>query len=401
MSLALREHEAARLVGLSLAEPRLRFAFSLAATLLSFVAAGLATRMDPLGVLALACGSISLVAAFARPFAGALAVVALTTAIPRDTLFAFGLPPGGGIKVTDVLIGASLGGYLWAKTRGAIPARPLPRHLVLSIAALISALLMGALTARLADTRANDIVLEARPLLAYLLVFPIVSGLSTHHRRVQLLTVLLAASSVAALTAIYQYFAGDGVAVLFAGDALRVDDAVYTGLLGAALLSAIVALFVESLLARWLLLGCLALNATGLFFTFRRGAWIAGLLALAVALLLLSPTAKVRAGRVLVLGLVLASIAVLTTGDGSAQGSVLGSGASRIESIGAYSDDVSAQHRLAEWRAAASEYVPAQSKASVWARRSPSRAPATRLHTISTASPGRPSTFITAPFGTG
>ncbi len=114
------------------------------------------------------------------------------------------------------------------------------------------------------------------------------------------------------------------------------------------------ALFVESLLARWLLLGCLALNATGLFFTFRRGAWIAGLLALAVALLLLSPTAKVRAGRVLVLGLVLASIAVLTTGDGSAQGSVLGSGASRIESIGAYSDDVSAQHRLAEWRAAAS-----------------------------------------------
>ena len=78
-----------------------------------FVGAGGGVMMIGVMVAVSVCG-----AAFLRPDLGALSIIVLVAVVPRNELFAYGLPAfGGGLKITDVVLAATMAGWLVGRGR--------------------------------------------------------------------------------------------------------------------------------------------------------------------------------------------------------------------------------------------------------------------------------------------
>jgi O-antigen ligase len=287
-----------------------------------------------------------------RPELGALLVIVLVSIVPRSVLFDRGLPFGGGsLKVTDLLLILTLGS--WLAGRATRPARfPLPsRSVTALLLGVLGSAIVGVVTAHVMGSSLKLSLLELRPLLSYLLVFPLVSGALSWRRFERGLTVVFVAAGVSACVAIVQYVNGNGGSASFTGGALRVQSSVYLAPLIALVWVPVVIAYARStrIRAAALVLAVLALG--GVYFTFARGAWVALLVAAPMVIVLLPPRRRGRALRWLVAILAVAVCAVLAFHAASAHGvaNPLTAGLKRFQSVGAFRGDESSRYRFAEW----------------------------------------------------
>jgi O-antigen ligase len=338
---------------LGTAWPASRWIVGPAAVGLSLALGWLASRSSPLllalGLAGLAAGLMILL----RPDIGALLVLLIVALIPRESLFEHGLPFfGGSLKVTDLLIGASLVAWvLGREVRPELRRLPSPQTSLLLLV-FLGVCVVSILWAQRMGTPLKLSLLELRPLLSLLLVFPLVAGVRRRRDLVVGLAIVLTAAAVESVDIIWRYVQGEGTAALFSEGALRVTDVVFVYPLVAFVWALTLLPFTGSSLGRRLLVVLAALGCTAVFFTFERGSWLAALVAAALLPLLLPGQAR---GRLIVRCLPLLAAAVVLVFTMNAlsvrgTGSPLAAGLERLRSAGALEDDVSSFHRIQEWR---------------------------------------------------
>lgn len=293
-----------------------------------------------------------------NPEIGALLIVALVACVPRSVLFDRGLPlAGGSLKVTDLLLAATIGA--WIAGRVIHPARfPLPSRSVSWLILMFLALaVFGVLTANEMRSSLKLALLELRPLLSYLLVFPLVSAARTWRRFDQGLVVMLAIAGVGAAVAIGQYIRGSGGAATFTGGAVRLQTDVYLMPLVAIVWAPVLIAYARETRARVAVAALAAVALGGVYFTFARGAWVALLVATPLTMLLMPPRRRKIGVRWLVSLLAVAVAGVFAFNSLSANrvSDPLNAGLKRIESVSSYRNDVSSRYRFAEWSEALDE----------------------------------------------
>jgi O-antigen ligase len=318
----------------------------------------LASAREPGLLLAGLVAAAAVVLVVRSPELGALLVVALMALFPKAELFERGLSvAGGSLKVTDLLIALTFASWLAAWTVS--PRRyPLPsRGTSILLLSLLAAAVVGVVTAAAMDVPRKLSLAELRPLLAYLLVFPLVSGARTWQRFHVGIAALLVVAAISSVVSISDYVRGIGSATSFTGGAIRVPNVLYV-------LPLLAMVWVVALLAlgrttriRAAGLALAGVAASALFFAFARGAWLALITAVLVVLVLLAPRRRAAALLSLALLMVAMGTAVVLVNAVSARGveNPLAAGAARLGSIFTYGDDISSSYRLAEWRTAASE----------------------------------------------
>ncbi len=291
-----------------------------------------------------------------RPELGALLIIVLVSIVPRSVLFDRGLPLGGGnLKVTDVLLVLTLGA--WIAGRSTQPARfPLPSRSVSALVLLMLAFaIVGVVTAHEMGSSFKLSLLELRPLLSYLLVFPLVSGVRSWRDFERGLTVVFVAAAASACVAIVLYVNGNGGAATFTGGALRIQSTVYLAPLIALVWAPVVIAYARSGRTRAAALGLAVLAFAGVYFTFSRGASVALIAVLPIVIVMLPPRRRRRALRWLVALLAVAVCGIVAFNAVSAHGvaNPLAAGLKRFQSVGALHGDVSSRYRFAEWSEAA------------------------------------------------
>jgi len=212
-------------------------------------------------------------------------------------------------------------------------------------------------TAQREGSPENLTLLELRPLLSYLLVFPIVGGIASVRDAERTVGLILAACAAGSLATLYLYFAGQGSAATFAGGAERITDTTFLYPLMAVVWALVLVPTGRAGRARMATLAVASLGAAALLFTFQRGAW-AALIVVAPLVVALLPRGRRGAGMArflpiagIGLALVLGVNAMAATGAGNP----LTSAVERLESLGRYSEDRSNQYRVAEWTTAVAE----------------------------------------------
>jgi len=337
-------------VTLRLFDPRR--ALALLAALCLSVLTGFAFAESPV-VVSGGLVSVLLFAVILRhPEVGALISLILVAIVPRDVLFERGLSLGeGNLKVTDLLLIATLACWLAARTVD--PERyPLPSGwtTILILGFLLFAAVSLA-TAQAIGTPQKLSLLELRPLLSYLLVFPLVSGArSWRHLRAGIL-LLLAAAMISAGISVVEYVRGVGSGATFADGALRVDSATLLMPLVAAVSALALLAYAPTRRLRLATLFLAGVVLTGLFFTFSRGAWIALISGGLVIIVLLRPRLRVRVVGWLIPLIVVAaaSVTIFNMLSPRQVANPLSAGLERLTSAAQYDDDVSGRYRLAEW----------------------------------------------------
>lgn len=324
------------------------------ASALALAAAWLATTRPALAVLAPAAILVA-VLIYRRPESGALAILVLVILLPRSILFDRGIPFGGGsLKVTDVLLALTLGSWLMQTVVARRPLRlPASGAVTLLLLTFICIALIGVATARSRGTPQKIALLELRPLLSYLLVFPLVDRARTIRGTERFLHFVLVALAAASGIAIWRYTQGQGTGASYADNAIRVIGWSVFSLLG-LVWSLVLLPYAQSRRARVFLAGLAALSLGGEFVSFQRTTWVATIVALALAVLI------VRAGRrrklvgwmsTLLIGGLLLVLAVNTLSARRVESPVSATVA-RFHSILAYRNDVSAGRRINEWNEA-------------------------------------------------
>jgi len=319
--------------------------------ILGGIAAGLAPLDAAVAVAFAAAGTGLFVAILARPEIGALAILVLTAVVPVDTLFEYDVAfLSGGLKITDLLLLASLGAWVLARVVDRRPVRlPSPAVTGLLIVFLILAL-FGVLNARSSGVELKLALLELRAILVLLLVFPIVDGVRRREDLERGLVVFLTAVSISAVIVTRDFVLGRGSVALFSNDATRINNLVYVYHLAGIVWGLALIPFVRSLMVRTLLLGLTGICAAALFYASRRGGWVVALLAPLVVLALLPLNRWGWSGRrlVLMVGAVIAAILVANTMSTRPIESPWTSARERLFSLGRSGEDVSARHRVAE-----------------------------------------------------
>jgi O-antigen ligase len=323
---------------------------------LALMAGAAAVKLEPLVAATLALGAGAALLISRRPSAGALCVMLLIGTLPRSLLFDHGVPLlGGQVKVTDLLLAVTLLSWLISALSRRGNARLPSRGVTLLLLALMALSAVGLLTARRLGFDPKLGLLELRPLLSYLLIFPLVSDLNSMKRIERSIGVVLVIAAVASVATLYQYVTGQGTeTATYTGGAIRVRDIGFlyplVGLIWA------VAILPYAPRGRWVRLGVLAtagLTAAALFFTFQRGAWLALVVAVPALLAMLPPRRRrkmiARGVPLLVGGLVLVMgfNAIASTGVKNP----LAAGLERLSSTGS-SSDPSGQYRINEWTTA-------------------------------------------------
>jgi len=307
-------------------------------------------------VLAAVVGVVILVAVAYRPELGALFFVCAATAVPHHVLFDRGVPAfGGALKVTDMLLLATLASWLAhaALLRGTVrmPSRATTFLVVFGIAIAI----LSIATANGHGTPTHLSLFELRPLLSFLLIFPIVSGVRSLRQAELGVALYLVATTVACLITVWRYAHGEGSAASYTSGAIRVIDSV---LLISAMLAGIWAVVLVPTTRKpvtvTLLSALLILSLAALFFTFQRTAWLAFLAALALLLHRIAPGLRLRLAVRALPALVVAMVAVLAVNAGASKSArdPLHSALTRLTSVADFNKDVSGRYRIAEWKAA-------------------------------------------------
>ena len=175
---------------------------------------------------------------------------------------------------------------------------------------------------------------ELRPLLSYLLVFPIVSGVRSLQDAERGLALFLVAASISCVIVLWRYAHGEGGVASYTGGAIRVQDSLFMFPLLAAVWVVVLAPTINKP-ATTAALSVLALISLGaLFFTFQRTAWVAFLVVFALLLVRLAPSMRLRlATRGLpVLLAALVGILVVNAGATRSARDPLGSALTRLTS---------------------------------------------------------------------
>lgn len=326
-------------------------------TVAGIAALGLVGSISPLGLVVGAAGLVLGGVISIRPEVGVLLLLVSVAIVPGNVLEAWSIPlAGGGIKFTDLLVGFSLCAWLVSLVvvghRPQLPS-PLVSYLLLSFLGLAGASLV---TARASGIPLKQSLTELRPLLAYLIVFPIVGCV---HRRRTLLTaatVVLAALGISSLVTLGRYASGTHELALGTGGALRIRDTTDLAPLLAFVCGVVLVCLWRPARSRALPFLLALVGLAALYITFLRGAWLAAALALGVIMVLLPGRLRrwiALRSTILVLCsavTIFATRTLLSTNSHPAS-----AGAARVATLFHSDQDVSAQHRLAEWREATRE----------------------------------------------
>ena len=322
------------------------------------VLVGFALATSPVLAVGGIVGAALVAMTVTRPEFGALAILVLVAIVPRDVLFDQGIALGGGnLKVTDLLLVVTVGSWLAARTVNPVryPLPSLPTTLLLLGFLLLA--LVSLATADAMGTPRKLSLLELRPLLSYLLVFPLVSAARSWAQLRLGIAMLLGAAALSAGISIVQYALGVGSDATFTGGALRVDSATFLFPMIAAVWALALLAHAPTRRARWVTLCLAAVSITGLFFTFSRGAWLALIAGGLMVLVLLRPRRRVRAlGWLVPLGVIAAASVVAFNSMSTRQvANPLSAGLDRLTSVGEYRNDVSSRYRVGEWETAVDE----------------------------------------------
>lgn len=281
--------------------------------------------------------------------------VLLTMAVPTDTLYTVEIDLGvGGLKITDLLLMATFVAWLLAM-RTENRARTLPdRSLSALILGLIALGLLGVGTALRFHVVPREALFELRPLLAYLLVFPLVSLVAKRSHLWWGVAAVAAVGVVSAIVITALYLAGAGDDATYSGGAIRVMSVPFTAPTVGVLVATALLPFARTRREALIVASTLAICAMGVYFTLQRGAFVGIAVGVVIAVVCAPPKRRVRLALALVVALGVGTLGVATFGAISGSGGVgsLTSGASRMESIFAGGDDASSQHRINEWHEA-------------------------------------------------
>lgn len=327
-------------------------AITVASSLVAGVFAGfLLLSMKPLMVVGLLCGTLVMLGAAYSVEFGVSVLLVTVILFNRSELFAFSIPFfGGGFKPTDLLLMATLGGWV---ARAFLPGNA-PRGVPARLSALaIIFVLWGFFCAVMAISGGvyyKHSLLELRPLLQLLLLIPIATEFRLANIR-RVILVILIATALVSIKGMMLYAQGQGEELLFTEGGRRVLSIGFTYLLCSIIIT-ITHYFEDAWSTPALtVIGLLALG--GLIVTFFRTAW----LGLAGSLLYIFVIYKGKimtkaiklAGAMIVIGSLVFTVPAFLSGH--ATNLVVATGR-RILSIGKMDEDVSAQHRFNEWNRA-------------------------------------------------
>ena len=307
----------------------------------------------PIGAVAAVAGALVLaIVIVAKPELGPLAVLVLVAIVPVETLFERDVAfLSGGLKVTDLLSFATVGAWLaqralrFAPT--ASPSRGV-RNLLLAFLVLAG---LGVVTALMTGVQFKFALLELRGLLTLLLVFPVVDAVRRLRDLEWGLAVFLLAVAVGAVLVIDDFRSGGGQVALYSDDATRVNNLVFLYPMAGITLTLALIPFERRARVRLALLALTAVNATALYFTLRRGAWVVVLLAPALVLALLPSRLRPRSVRLL-LAMMAAGVALVVVVNRISDDPIdspLDTARDRLFSVFESDEDVSTRHRRAEF----------------------------------------------------
>jgi O-antigen ligase len=307
----------------------------------------------PIETVAAVAGALVLaIAIVAKPQLGPLAVLALVAIVPVETLFERDVGfLSGGLKVTDLLSFATVGAWLTqralhpASTNA--PSRAV-RNLLLAFVVLAG---VGVVTALVAGVQLKFALLELRGLLTLLLVFPLVDAVRRLRDLEWGVSIFLVAVAVGAVVVIDDFRSGGGEIALYSDDATRVNNLVFLYPMAGVTSALALIPFERRARVRLALLALTAVNATALYFTLRRGAWVVVLLAPILVFALLPSRLRPRAARNLV-AMAAAGVALVVVVNRMSDDPIespLDTARERLFSVFESDDDVSTRHRGAEF----------------------------------------------------
>lgn len=188
-------------------------------------------------------------------------------------------------------------------------------------------------------------LVEFRPLLLFLLVFPIASEFSAKDVE-KIIIVLLAVSVADSAKGIYLYSQGIGEQALYSEGNICVTSIEFLYLVTSAL--AAIGLLLRRKGPAGIVLGVFYLNCAALAVTYQRAAWLALMVSI---LIIIIANRDVRRGIILSGVLIISGVVAITAMNISGSQSFLKSLQGRMSSVSGYESDVSALHRLEEWKA--------------------------------------------------
>jgi O-antigen ligase len=329
-----------------------RLAVAAGTAALAVLAGYMVANASPSSVAVGAAGCVTAAVVIWRPALGALLTIVVLATVPGTTLAAWDIRIlGGGIQLTDALLGLTMGAWLLQSAIRPREVRMPPTWVTVSILALLVIALGSLWTAHQQLTPIKSGLTELRPLLGFLLVFPLLSA-ARSARAVEVgLAVVLTAAAIAAIEIIVRYVLGLGGVATFTGGALRVEGLTFLYPLLALIWAFVLLAYPASTRTRVLLVALAVVSSAALLVTFQRGAWLAVLLVLPFMVLLLRPG---RRTRVIVVAAPLITAAVLlfltfNTFSVAQSTDPLQATADRLLSLSQATQDASTGHRLAEW----------------------------------------------------
>ena len=188
-------------------------------------------------------------------------------------------------------------------------------------------------------------LLELRPLLHFMLILPIASDFKRRDAE-RTLVIMMIISVAISTKGLYLYQQGIGDPALFSEGNIRVTSIEFLYLVTSALTA--IELFLRRKGPAPVLLGIFFLNCAALAVTFQRAAWLALLISV---IFLIIAHRELRKGFLLAGILTISGLAAITASNFSDGQKFIKSLQGRMSSISSYESDVSALHRLEEWKA--------------------------------------------------
>jgi O-antigen ligase len=276
--------------------------------------------------------------------------VAIMMVFGREELYQYDIPlGGGGLKISDLLLCVTLGAWLirvvvFRKTVLRLPRLFSTLVLLFLLVSVVSAI--GAVTSNIYY---KDALLELRPLLQYLLVFPLMAEFDTH-KLYQGIWFLLCVSVVSSIRILVNYWMGAGQVLLF-GEGIRVVLLELGAYLPPVILGFTFSMF---RIKPKLTLGIGLLNLAALAVTFFRSAYLG--LSSGMFFLFMTAEPVIRRTMVRLAFFLVAGGVVLGFGLAYLRPTAVNpveSVVTRFLSLREFEEDISSLHRLREWEAAA------------------------------------------------
>jgi O-antigen ligase len=282
---------------------------------------------------------------------GITTLVLVFVLLQRDQVFAASLPLlGGGLKPTDLLLFATMGGWVVRRLAGRQRSIPLSGPVLVLSLAYVGWAVSSAVVGISRGAFYKDSLLELRPLLQYTLVLPLLTEVSVPGV-LRICRLFLLAAVVVAAKAVYLYVTGQGSQALYSGGNIRIMSVSFSALLIASILGLSLYAGADRRRPMYLLASLAALLGLGV--TLQRTAFLALPFGVLTMALVLGGVHRRRlAGGLMAAGLLAAAAAASTSIASQGKASLLSAVVQRTASIGDFSEDVSAQHRLREWSAA-------------------------------------------------